>query len=383
MDTISVLIVDDSALMRNLVGRIVENTPGLTIADKAMNGQFALEKIPRCNPDIIVLDIEMPVMNGIEFLKEKQKRNIDIPVIVLSSIAKEGARVTMECLALGASDFVTKPSGSDSPDIARVAARLTQLLVGYGSKYASKKRQKPVLIPEPQPYIPKQPEVKSAAERPIQQFSRPVMQPVKVSGPIQAVRESGKIEIIVIGISTGGPNALREVFAKIDPNLEQPILVVQHMPAGFTEEFANSLNQICPLEVKEAAEGDVVKKGRVLIAPGNKHIKVEKKPLATIIHLSDDDLRNGHRPSADVLFESVAAQFQNKALGVIMTGMGRDGAMQLAEMRKQGAYTLGQDEASSIVYGMPKVAFEIGAVQKQVSLKDMAQEINTLARQHS
>ncbi|MBR3814033.1 MAG: chemotaxis response regulator protein-glutamate methylesterase [Spirochaetaceae bacterium] len=400
MDTISVLIVDDSALMRNLVGRIIERTPGLRIADKAMNGEFALAKIPLCNPDVIVLDIEMPVMNGIEFLKERRRRGIDIPVIMLSSIAKEGSRVTMECLELGASDFVTKPSGSDSPDIGAVAERLTELLIGYGTKYASRKLRRPVIIPEPA-FITEQSKPSSLLSRASSALSETAKTPASTSSassfssllgqpakketgvPVVPLREGGKIELIAIGISTGGPNALREVFKDIDPNLEQPILVVQHMPAGFTEEFANSLNNICPLEVKEAKEGDVVKKGRILIAPGNKHILVEKKPLATIVHLSDAEQRNGHRPSADVLFESVAQQYQNRALGVIMTGMGRDGAAQITEMRRQGAYTLGQDEESSIVYGMPKVAFEMGGIQKQVALKDMAKEINKIAREHA
>ena len=401
MDTISVLIVDDSALMRNLVGRIIERTPGLRIADKAMNGEFALAKIPLCNPDVIVLDIEMPVMNGIEFLKERRRRGIDIPVIMLSSIAKEGSRVTMECLELGAADFVTKPSGSDSPDIVSVAERLTELLIGYGTKYASKKLKRPVFIPEPafiteqskpssllsratsalSESTQKQPTDSSAASHAAPSFGLSAKK--ETGGPVVPLREGGKIEIIAIGISTGGPNALREVFKDIDPNLEQPILVVQHMPAGFTEEFANSLNNICPLEVKEAKEGDVVKKGRILIAPGNKHILVERRPLATVVHLSDAEQRNGHRPSADVLFESVAQQYQNRALGVIMTGMGRDGAAQITEMRRQGSYTLGQDEESSIVYGMPKVAFEMGGIQKQVALKDMANEINKVAREHA
>ena len=199
---------------------------------------------------------------------------------------------------------------------------------------------------------------------------------------IRPYREPGKIEVIAIGISTGGPNALREVFAKIDPNLTQPILVVQHMPAGFTAEFANSLNQICPLEVKEAKDGDLLKPGRILIAPGSMHMYVEKRSLATIVRLSDAPLCNGHRPSVDVLFESVAKCFQNRALGVIMTGMGKDGAAQLAEMRREGAWTLGQDEESSIVYGMPKVAYEYGGVQRQVSLSDMADAISKLAREH-
>jgi len=392
MDDIKVLVVDDSALMRNLVSRIVENAPGMTVVGKAMNGKFALEKIPLVNPDIIILDIEMPEMNGVQFLEERKKQGITIPVIMLSSIAKKGAAVTMQCLALGASDFITKPSGSDSPDLHVIANTLVEYISSYGGKYKQIQELKARFgtgIPSARSMAPSiststtSSSITKESETPTRSSFSFMQKTEKQPLEIKPLREGGRIEIIAIGISTGGPNALREVFKNIDPNLKQPILVVQHMPAGFTEEFANSLNAICPLEVKEASDGDLVKSGRILIAPGNKHIYVEKKSLATVVRLSDEEQRNGHRPSADVLFESVAKNFQNKALGVIMTGMGRDGAAELAEMRKQGAWTLGQDEESSIVYGMPRVAFELGAVQKQVPLSEMAKAISDIAREHS
>ena len=403
MDDIKVLVVDDSAFMRNIITKVIESTPGLLAVGKAMNGKFALEKIPLVTPDIIILDIEMPEMNGIEFLKERKRLNIDIPVIVLSSIAQEGASVTMQCLALGASDFLTKPSVGAS-DLGELAKNLSELLLSYGGQYKRTKsfQQKRTLLQnknDSTSVVDKNREISSsfAEKRPtsisvsgeklhsnIDSSNRPFSfsnnQEKKEIEEIRPYREPGKIEVIAIGISTGGPNALREVFAKIDPNLSQPILVVQHMPAGFTAEFANSLNQICPLEVKEAKDGDLLKPGRILIAPGSMHMYVEKRSLATIVRLSDAPLCNGHRPSVDVLFESVAKCFQNRALGVIMTGMGKDGAAQLAEMRREGAWTLGQDEESSIVYGMPKVAYEYGGVQRQVSLSDMADAISKLAR---
>lgn len=403
MDDIKVLVVDDSAFMRNIITKVIESTPGLLAVGKAMNGKFALEKIPLVTPDIIILDIEMPEMNGIEFLKERKRLNIDIPVIVLSSIAQEGASVTMQCLALGASDFLTKPSVGAS-DLGELAKNLSELLLSYGGQYKRTKsfQQKRTLLQnknDSTSVVDKNREISStfAEKRPtsisvsgeklhsnIDSSNRPFSfsnnQEKKEIEEIRPYREPGKIEVIAIGISTGGPNALREVFAKIDPNLTQPILVVQHMPAGFTAEFANSLNQICPLEVKEAKDGDLLKPGRILIAPGSMHMYVEKRSLATIVRLSDAPLCNGHRPSVDVLFESVAKCFQNRALGVIMTGMGKDGAAQLAEMRREGAWTLGQDEESSIVYGMPKVAYEYGGVQRQVSLSDMADAISKLAR---
>ena len=175
---------------------------------------------------------------------------------------------------------------------------------------------------------------------------------------------------------------MRDVFKDIDPNMKQPILVVQHMPAGFTKEFAASLDAICPLTVTEAVDGEPILDSHVYIAPGGYHMFVEHRPLGNFIKLSQDPPRNGHRPSCDVLFESVAKIFQNHSLGVIMTGMGRDGAAELAEMRKKGAWTLGQDKESSIVYGMPKVGFELGGVQKQVPLVNMADEISKLAKDH-
>lgn len=405
MQQISVLIVDDSALMRNLIGKIVEATPDLRIADKAMNGRFALQKIGRCDPDVIVLDIEMPEMNGLEFLQERKKLGIDIPVIILSSVAKEGAKITFDCLDLGASDFITKPSGSESANLHTVAKQLSELLVGFGGKYQLKKiagtaRKLPLdKLKEYEsrltdieriridPRLPQETSVhpETISPKTIEELSArknfDATPSIPKQKPIQT-RDPGPIEIIAIGISTGGPNALREVFAKLDPNLAQPIVVVQHMPPGFTEEFANSLNRICPLEVKEAHEGDIVKPGRILIAPGDKHITVEKRSLGIVAHLSDAPPQNGHRPSADVLFDSVRKEFQNRALGIIMTGMGKDGALKLTELYKEGSRTLGQDEKTCIVYGMPRAAYELGGVMEQVPLESMAETINRYAREY-
>lgn len=385
MEDIKVLIVDDSALMRSLIGKIVDGTPGLTVADKAMNGRFALQKLDRVQPDIIVLDLEMPEMNGLEFLRERKKLNIDIPVIILSSIAKEGARVTMDCLELGASDFVTKPSGSESANLATVASQLVEFLQAYGRQYQLKKQAAAGL--KTSSAAPAQHHFHAASQQAATQTLAGASSASIFATPAEAtrkptqIRQPGKLEIIAIGISTGGPNALREVFAELDPELPQPIVVVQHMPPGFTYEFANSLNKICPLEVKEAQEGDLVKPGRILIAQGGKHLLVEKKPLGVIAHISEAPPQSGHRPSADVLFASVAEQFQNRALGIIMTGMGKDGAASLTRLYQEGSRTIGQDEASAIVYGMPRVAYEMGGVMEQVSLDNMASVINRYGRE--
>jgi len=374
-DEISVLIVDDSALMRNLIGRIVEDTPGLVIAEKAMNGSFALQKIPRVEPDIICLDLEMPEMNGIQFLQERKKLGIDVPVVILSSIAAKGAKITMEALALGASDFIQKPSGSISEDIHLVRDTLVTMLLGYGGAYRKSKGKK---VLSPSEYKEKTPSSKNADIA--VHFKLSSAPPSEPAAPPTQVRKPAKTEIIAIGISTGGPDALRVVFSKLDADLKVPIVVVQHMPAGFTNEFAKSLDRICPLEVKEAEDGDVIMPGRVLIAQGNKHLEIDKKGTGTVARLSDAPLVSGHRPSADVLFASVAMAYTNRALGVIMTGMGRDGAQHLGTIYKEGGMTLGQDEKSAVVYGMPRVAYEMGHVMEQVSLDNMARRICDVAK---
>jgi two-component system chemotaxis response regulator CheB len=362
-EEIAVLIVDDSALMRGLIGRMVEDTPGLAVADKAMNGRFALQKIDRVNPDVIVLDLEMPEMNGIEFLRERRRRGIRIPVVILSSLARRGAEITMEALALGASDFVQKPSGSVSENIRAVKDTLTGMLRAYGASYRRAR---------PQGGFP------SAAQG-AGNLSRVPGYPQGEGLPPERVRQPGAAEVVAIGVSTGGPDALRVVFSGLDSGLKTPILVVQHMPPGFTAEFARSLDKVCPLEVKEAKDGDLVRPGRVLIAQGNRHLEVERQALAVTARLSDGAQVSGHRPSADVLFASVARVYRNHAVGVIMTGMGRDGAAELGAIYREGGVTLGQDEESAVVYGMPRAAWEMGHVMEQVSLTDMARRICAIA----
>lgn len=401
---LDVIVCDDSALMRNMVSKIVNGAPGMNVIATANNGKALLDMLDDKKPDAILLDIEMPVMTGVQFLKERKARKIKIPVIILSSIATEGAAVTMECLELGASDFITKPGGTSiSLKVTDVSEEIVEKVASYGGQYARKNGK---FIPFPDAIL-KMMKMQNAenfvakkhgalvtgsssekgAPSVHRQFT-PLSTVLssssekKAAGPVKALRDGGHIKLIAIGISTGGPNALREVFKMIDPHLKQPILVVQHMPAGFTTDFAASLDKICPLKVQEAHDNDKIEDGHVYIAPGNYHIKVEEKFSGNVIRTTSEDPRNGHRPSADVLFESVAKIYKNNALGVIMTGMGNDGAVQITEMRKQGAYTLGQDEETAIVYGMPKVAFEMGGVQKQVKLREMADEISKLAREH-
>lgn len=368
--SLNVMIVDDSALMRNLIGRIIEGA-GHVVAAKAMNGVFALKKLETIKPDIIILDLEMPEMNGIEFLRKRKELKIDIPVIILSSIARKGAEVTMEALNLGASDFVTKPSGSVSEDIHLVGDQLLELISVYGGRGKGPGGQS--LHREPEVVLPPR--------------EAPVLQPLpaRPSGQLphlQPPRPHSGLQILAIGISTGGPNALRQVFQALPAQFPLPIVVVQHMPAGFTLEFARSLDRACALEVKEAEEGDLVRPGRILIAPGDHHIEVERKSLGTVVHLNQNPVVNGHRPSAGVLFKSVARAFGSSAFAVIMTGMGKDGSVEMGEIYRAGGLTIAQDEASSVVYGMPKVATDLGHAERVVSLDAMAATIVKLANDY-
>ncbi len=365
---VNVIVCDDSALMRNLLGRIIDDAEGLELLGKAMNGKFLLNKLSTLEPDVILLDLEMPEMNGIEFLEERKRLGMDIPVVILSSVAKRGAKITMDALNLGASDFILKPSGSVSEDIHTIRDSIVETLLAYGRRYKMRKSGNVFRVSASD--LPGMPAEKKAVSK----------QPEK-----KAAVSSGKtdnVEIVALGISTGGPNALRKVMADIDPKLPVPMLIVQHMPAGFTAEFAKSLNRICPLEVKEGEDGDILSPGRVFIAPGGFHIEVEKKRLASVLRVSSKDLRNGHRPSAGVLFESVAENYGGNALAVIMTGMGKDGSDEIGKIWSKGGITVGQDKSSSVVYGMPRVAAENGFLDYIVSLDDMARTISRLVKEN-
>lgn len=385
MEKTSVLIVDDSALMRNLISRIVEQADDLSVCGTAMNGKFALDKLARLDPDVIVLDLEMPDVNGIDFLTERKKRGVTTPVIILSSLAERGARVTMDALSLGASDFIMKPTGTGGPDLRSVAAQLVEMVRSYGNEYRARRPDRRT-APSRESVESREAEHGAATDRKGEagQIEAPVL-PKRTAEPARGLparspkRAPGRIRLVAIGISTGGPNALRRVLPKLDPSLRVPIMIVQHMPAGFTTEFARSIDRICEYEVREARDGDIVHEGRILIAPGDRHMRVEKRQLATVVCIGDDEPVSGHRPSVDALFASVAECYGNECLAVIMTGMGRDGAREIGTIYEAGGLTFGQDAASAVVYGMPRAAYEAGYLHRQVSLDELAAAIGEAA----
>lgn len=388
---IRVLVCDDSALMRKLIKEIIESDPTLQVVATAPNGLFALKKIPIEKPDIIILDIEMPEMNGLEFLAACKKQKITIPVIVLSSLVKRGAKVTIQALELGAKDFLMKPSGSISHDIGKVSEELCRLIHIYAEKNLlssnidfREELDKPVVCTTSVAAKdnPESSFMASAQKSWVKDQKADHEKYMKRNNLPEVVSlrpRHGKVEIVVIGISTGGPVALRTILPKIPANFPKPILIVQHMPEDFTKEFADSLNAICPLNVVEAKEGDLVRPGRILIAPGNKHMELRRMELASIVSLNSNPPENGHRPSVDVLFRSANKFYGSSVLAVIMTGMGRDGAKEMGYLYNSGAYTLAQDQNSCVVYGMPRVAVESGYADEVLPLEKIPERIIQLS----
>jgi two-component system, chemotaxis family, protein-glutamate methylesterase/glutaminase len=340
---IRVLVVDDSALMRKLIPQILARADSIEVVGTAMDGEIGLRKIEELAPEVITLDLEMPGLNGIDTLKQIMQR-WHLPVVVVSSHSTAGAGITLKALALGAVDFVAKPQNVTArmPEIAEEL--IAKILVAAQSRGANVQ-----LLPDAAP-----------AERSRKQ------------DPAAPTR------IVAIGVSTGGPNALQYVFSQLPAEFSGSILAVQHMPDGFTELFARRLDECCPIRVKEAQSGDLLLAGRVLICPGNRHMKVKRLPLGNVAILVDDEPVNGHRPSVDVLFRSVAREFGPQSIAVLMTGMGEDGAAGLGAIRAAGGLTIAQNQETCVVFGMPRAAIERGYAMRVVSLQELP---NTLQAQ--
>jgi two-component system chemotaxis response regulator CheB len=339
-DRIRVLVVDDSALMRKLIPAILARDSSIEVVGTAMDGAFALKKIEELQPDVVTLDLEMPRMDGMETLRMIMK-SAPLPVILFSTHSKEGGYATFKALALGAVDFLAKPKEAAAGHLEEIADQLISKI--KVAKRAVGKKLPPAVVRE-DPFGPKK-------------EARPALPPPR--------------RVIAIGISTGGPNALQFVLSQIPADFLSTILVVQHMPEGFTEMFAKRLDECCALEVHEARSGDLLLAGRVLICPGNRHMMVRHMPRGDMVILSDGPPVNGHRPSADVLFHSVAQEFALTAVGVLMTGMGDDGAEGLGAIKAAGGMTIAQSEDTCVVSGMPRAAIQKGYANKIIPLDGM------------
>ncbi len=354
-EKIKVLVVDDSALVRKIITDILESDPMIEVVGTANNGKSAIFKNHTLEPDVITLDIEMPIMDGLQALQEII-RTRPRPVIMMSVLTQHGADATFKALEYGAVDFIPKPSSVLSLSVEDIA----DLLI---TKIKAVHRSDIKFHVKEEDY--REPPTEMTVFDPV---SETRAAPVTVEK-----RESARI--VGLGTSTGGPSALLKVFQSLPGGLPVPIMVVQHMPAGFTSAFAERLNNTCPINIKEAADGDELWPGWGYIAPGDKHMVVENKGKKKVIRISEDDKVSGHRPSIDVLFNSMAEISSSDALGVIMTGMGKDGSQGILQIFKKGGYTLAQNEETSVVYGMNRVAVELGGVREIVSLSDMSQRI--------
>jgi two-component system chemotaxis response regulator CheB len=337
---IKVLIVDDSRLIRGIFEEMLSSDPAITVVGCAVDAYDARQKIKELNPDVVTLDVEMPKMNGIEFL-EKIMTLRPMPVVMASTLTQKGADITIKALEIGAVDYIAKPTDSQNRD--NLMELRTQLI------------QK----------------VKIASKANVKTFHKKTEEAKVIEIPIGKALSK---KIIAIGSSTGGVEALREVLVKLPANMP-PIVIVQHMPEKFTKSFALRLNGLCQMKVQEASDGEKILPGNVYIAHGGSHFRVKNKGAELFCQLGGHDKVAGHCPSVDVLFDSVSDIMGDKTLGVILTGMGKDGANGMLKIKNSGGFTIGQDESSCIVYGMPKEAKQLGAINVEVSITKMSNEI--------
>ena len=337
---IRVLVVDDSALMRKLIPQALLNDPSIEVVGTAMDGLIGLKKIEDLRPHVVTLDLEMPRMDGLEMLRQIMRKH-HVPVIVVSAHSQQGASLTLKALAFGAFDFVTKPRDAATGHIEQIASELAAKIKAAANSSAPR-----MLVSTP-----------TAAQKELRVISRKPRWPTR---------------IVAIGISTGGPNSLEYVLSQLPADFPGCLLIVQHMPEGFTEMFARRLNESSAMEVKEAQFGDLLLAGRALICPGNHHLKVRRLQQGDIAVLADQPPVNGHRPSVDVLFDSVAHEFGAKAISVLMTGMGEDGAAGMRAIRAAGGFTIAQSLDTCVVDSMPRAAIERGFAMGVVPLSSLA-----------
>lgn len=341
-----VLVVDDSALMRGLLTEMINSAPDMQVVGAAPDAPSAREMIKVLNPDVLTLDVQMPKMDGLEFL-ERLMRLRPMPVVMVSAYTEAGSNSTLKALELGAVDFIGKPRADGMKSMEDYAEELVDKI--RAAKGARLRRQS---IPRPS----------------LTATALPAASPA----PLARAAASGKI--IFVGASTGGTEALKEFLMGIPADCP-PILIVQHMPEAFTASFARRLDGLCAPRILESQGNEKIEGGTVYIAPGHSHLQIRRSASGYVTELQATPPVNRHRPSVDVLFDSAASLVGRQAVGVILTGMGKDGAQGLLRMRQAGARTFGQDEASCVVYGMPREAFVVGAVEEQCSLDDMAKRV--------
>jgi two-component system chemotaxis response regulator CheB len=355
---VRVLVVDDSGFFRRRVTEMLNADPGLEVIGSASNGKEAVEQVDKLRPDVVTMDIEMPVMDGITATRQIMQSH-PTPIIMFSSLTTDGAKATLDALDAGALDFLPKRFEDISNDREEARKLLCERVRHLARRPA-----------RTAPSLPAAATVKSVSPA-------SVTKPVVATAPAAStpIRSRGEIKLVAIGTSTGGPVALQEVLSKLPGNLPVPILLVQHMPGSFTPAFAQRLNTLCAINVKEAADGDVLQAGTAYLAPGGKQMLLAKKAEQTVIRIIEAAPNQTYKPSVDVTFQSVAKLFPKTTLAVILTGMGADGREGCRELKQGGSVVWAQDQASCVVYGMPAAVTEAGLSERNLSLQDIGSSI--------
>jgi len=348
MKPLRVLIADDAVVVRRILTTVIDEDPDLEVVGTAANGIIALQKLQQLKPDIVTLDIEMPEMDGLQALAALRKIDRNIPVIMFSTLTERGAAATLEALSLGASDYVTKPANVGSVSAAMASVRQE-------------------LIPRIKSLCKRPGSVVAVAPKPL------TFAPLKRT--IQAAPPTGRVDVIAIGSSTGGPVALSTVLAALPKDFAVPVVVTQHMPAVFTRLLAERMNDSMAIEVREAKTGDVLKPGLVLIAPGDHHMTFRRTAMNVVVELNDGPLVNYCRPSVDVMYESLASMYGGHLLAVVLTGMGHDGRDGCVTLKEKGAYVVAQDEATSVVWGMPGAVASAGLADEVLPISQIGPKI--------
>ena len=342
--SISVLIVDDSAVVRRILSNALEEEPDFVV-HTARDGKAGLEAIARQAPDVVVLDVEMPELDGLATLRAMRERNVRIPVVMFSSLTAAGSAATVEALSLGAADYVTKPTGAGS--LASSIAEIRDALV---------------------------PRIRALCRRPAGSTPRPVVVPRPVR-PTSSRARVEPVEIVVIGVSTGGPQALAALVPQLPGNLRVPVCIVQHMPPTFTTHLARRLDSLAPLTVIESEGGETLTPGTVYLAPGGHHLRLDRRGPSVVTRLGDEPPENSCRPAVDPLFRDAAARYGGGVLAVVLTGMGHDGRDGAEQVQAAGGHVIAQDEVSSVVWGMPGAVVQAGLADSILPLDRVASEI--------
>jgi two-component system, chemotaxis family, protein-glutamate methylesterase/glutaminase len=367
MNKIRVMLVDDAVVVRRMVTDVLASDPVIEVAGTASNGNVALSRLDQFNPDLVVMDVEMPDMDGLTALKEMRKRRPTMPVIMFSTLTERGAVVTLDALALGANDYVHKPANVGS--VAEAQERIREELIPKIKALSGIKKGDRVFAQEMRSSLKQQGYLPRSVI-----FPSPQTAPSKGEN-LRKSAQRALVEMVVIGVSTGGPNALNEVLGKIPKDLPVPILIVQHMPAMFTRLLAQRLSTTSGLSVREAAGGESPKAGEVWLAPGDYHLLIHRELGRSFLELNQKPPENSCRPAVDCLFRSAASAYGPGVLGVVLTGMGKDGLLGSRAIKSNGGQIVVQDEATSVVWGMPGFVSAEGLADKELALPEIPLEI--------